>query len=214
MKVLVLCDDLWHPAEVIELGLKELACDHEFTVIKSAKDVLTPEYIAAFPVIICCKGNVVNAANTAPWFEEGVTEVTPKEFRQYIENGGGFISLHSGNTSGEDDEYTALVGNFFKGHPPRCSYDVKFTDEGHPISKGVNDFTVRDEHYSIELTMEGADIFCKTYSETGGEQIGGYTKEVGKGRLCVFTPGHTLSAWQNADFKKTLLNAIDWCSGK
>ena len=214
MKVLVVCDDLWHPAEVIELGLKGLPSEFELTVVKSAKDILTPKFIEDFAVIICCKGNVVNSANTAPWFEDTVTEVAPKEFGDYIKNGGGFLSLHSGNTSKLGSAYTDLVGNYFTGHPLRNEVDVKITNSKHPVAKNVSNFQVRDEHYSIALTCEDADIFCKTFSETGGEQIGGYTREIGSGRLCVLTPGHTLSAWQTPDFLTLLSNAINWCAGK
>lgn len=210
--VLLLCDDIWHPAEVIELGIKSLASLYNFTVVKTAKDILTPERIAKYPVIICSKGNVVNAANNAPWFEENVTEVCPKEFEEYVKNGGGFLSLHSGNTSREGDPYANFVGNYFVGHPPRCTVDVKMTAL-HPIANDMKDFQIRDEHYNINLTATDADVFCKTFSNTGGEQIGGYTRNIGKGRLCVLTPGHTLDVWHHTEFEKLLCNAINWCAG-
>lgn len=212
LDVLLLCDDLWHPAEVIESGIAPLKKLYNFTVVKTAKDILTPEMIARYPVIICCKGNSVNSSNTFPWFEEGVTEVCPKDFEEYVRNGGGFLSLHAGNTSREGDAYTGFVGNYFVGHPPRCTVDVKVTAP-HPVTDNVRDFTLRDEHYNIKLTAGDAEVFLKTYSETGGEQIGGYTRHMGKGRLCVLTPGHTLSAWQQVDFKQLLCNAINWCAG-
>ncbi len=210
--VLLLCDDLWHPAEVVELGIEPLKKHYNITLVKSAKDILTPEMISKYPVIICCKGNVVNSANTAPWFEEGVTEVCPKELKEYVANGGGFLSLHSGNTSRQGDAYTEFVGNYFVGHPPRCSVEVKPVKE-HPINENVKDFTIRDEHYNIDVTAPDAEVFLKTYSETGGEQIGGYSRTIGEGRLCVLTPGHTLSAWQQEDFLQLLCNGINWCAG-
>lgn len=211
INVLLLCDDHWHPAEVIELGIKPLMNRYHFTVIKTAKDILTPEIIADYPVVICCKGNVVNSSNTFPWFEDGVTEVCPKEFEDYVKNGGGFLSLHSGNTSKEGDAYTDFVGNYFVGHPPRCSVEVKVTHQ-HPITNNVSEFTIRDEHYNIKLTAPDAEILLKTYSDTGNEQIGGYVRNIGNGRLCVLTPGHTLSCWQHESFKQLVCNAIDWCA--
>ncbi len=208
--VLLLCDDHWHPAEIIELGIKPLEHLFHFTVIKTAKDILTPELLAKYPVIVCCKGNAVNSSNTNPWFEEGVTEVCPREFEEYVRNGGGFLSLHSGNTSKEGEAYTDFVGNYFVGHPPRCTVEVKATSS-HPITENIKDFTIRDEHYNIKVTAPDADVFLKTYSETGGEQVGGYTRSLGKGRLCVLTPGHTLGVWQQEAFRQLLINAINWC---
>lgn len=212
MKVLVICDDLWHPAEVIELGLAGLPAEYECTVVKTAKDILTPAYLAEFPLVVCCKGNTINAANPAPWFEDGVTEVTPREFEAYVQNGGGFLSLHAGNTAKQGQPYADFVGNYFAGHPPRCSVDVHITQKEHPVARGVSDFTARDEHYNIVLSCTDAQVFCRTVSETGGEQIGGYTREIGKGRLCMLTPGHTLSVWQNREFLKLLDNAMRWCA--
>jgi Uncharacterized protein conserved in bacteria len=212
MNILVLCDDFWHPAEVLELGFQQIKTEHTFTFVKDAKDILTPEYIEKFPLIICCKSNVINASNTNSWFDDEATEVTPAEFKTYIENGGGFLSLHAGNTAKVGEAYADLVGNYFLSHPPRCSIQVEMSDKNHPITAGVPDFEIRDEHYNIALTCDDANVFCKTISETGGEQIGGYTKELGSGRICVLTPGHILSVFENEHFQKLLLQAIDWCA--
>ena len=209
IEILVLCDDYWHPAEVIEMGLKPLESDEfHFTFVKSAKDILTPERIAKYPVIINCKMNQLNRANTTPWFDD-VAEVGPDDLKAYVENGGGFISAHAGNTSKEGEPYTDFAGNYFVQHPPRCDVEVKVTAK-HPVTEGVQDFVVRDEHYQIELTAKDADVFLKTYSADGGEQIGGYTREIGKGRLCVLTPGHILDVWLAPEFQKLLVNAIHY----
>ena len=93
-RVLVLCDDLWHPAEVIEKGFARMEGEaYHFDFIMAVKDILTPELLDQYPVVINCKSNNVIAANTEPWFEEGVTEVCPQQFRDYVEQGGGFISI-------------------------------------------------------------------------------------------------------------------------
>lgn len=214
MKVLVLCDDIWHPSEVIEKGLASLT-DPRFTfdIVKAAKDILTPERIARYPVILCCKGNSINASNTAPWFEEGVTEVGPAQFEEYVRAGRGFISLHACNTAKEGSPMAALIGNVFLGHPPRCGVDVKVTAQ-HPITEGVEDFHIRDEHYQIQVTADDATVVLHTESPTGGHQVAGYTRELDQGRLCVLTPGHTLDVWENAHFQRLLTNALLWCARK
>lgn len=210
-EVLLLCDDHWHPAEVIELGIVPLEQDYRFTVVKTAKDILTPAFLSKFPLVVCCKGNAVNAANTAPWYEEGVTEVMAEEFEAYVRNGGGFLSLHSGNTWKENDAHARFIGNHFQGHPPRCTVQVSALQNSHPISQGVEDFSIRDEHYRISLLCDDAEIFCRTHSETGGTQIGGYTRVLDKGRLCVLTPGHTLAVWETPSFLQLLHQSMEWC---
>lgn len=216
MKVLVICDDIWHPAEVICKGIKELdSSKYQFDIVMSAKDILTPELIGEYPVIINAKGNAINAANCAPWFEPTVTEVGPGEFLEYVEAGGGFISLHAGNTFGADSckEYCDFVGNSFVTHPLRCPVTVCVT-KMHPITEGVENFTERDEHYQLDHFADDMEVFLETESEPGGRQVAGYTRNLGEGRLCVLTPGHTLAVWKNKNFQTLLMNAIDWCAQK
>ncbi|MGF0031470.1 ThuA domain-containing protein [Bariatricus sp. SGI.154] len=215
-KILVLCDDIWHPAEVIEKGMLPLAGDaYEFDVVKAAKDILTPEMLEEYPLIICCKSNNVTSGNSAPWFENTVTEVMGAEFRKYVERGGAFLSVHSGNVfMGDGDgikEYTEFVGNRFLSHPLRCGVTLRKEKE-HPIMQGVEArFDIRDEHYQMEILADDADVFLTSVSETGGIQIAGYTRKIGDGRLCVLTPGHTLSVWKNEQFQRIFLNAVNWC---
>lgn len=215
-RILVICDDVWHPAEVIEKGLVPLGGEkYQFEIVKAAKDILTPEMIEEYPLIICCKSNNVTSGNPEPWFENTVTEVMGGEFRSYVERGGAFMAVHSGNVfTGDRDgvkEYTDFVGNRFLSHPLRCEVTLK-KEKDHPIMDGVEEqFDIRDEHYQMEILAEDADIFLTSVSETGGVQTAGYTRDIGNGRLCVLTPGHTLSVWKNSQFQKIFLNAVAWC---
>lgn len=213
-RILVLCDDLWHPAEVIERGLAALETErYAFDIVKTAKDILTPEYIARYPMILCCKSNCINLGNNAPWFEDGVTEVMPADFERYVRAGGGFLAVHSSLVYGENNrpEFSKMLGCAFVSHPPRCEVQVHVTQAVHPVAQGVEGFAERDEHYIIEMNAPDADVFLESTSEKGGRQTAGYTRMIGEGRLCVLTPGHTLSVWENPQFQKLLLNAMTWC---
>lgn len=217
MKVLVICEDFWHPAEIISRGLKPLeAKGYELDVIIHARDMLTKEMIREYDVIVNAKGNVFSAANRAPWFEEGLTAVMPNDFRDYIEEGHGFIALHAGSCYSKERQadMAALVGNDFLGHPPQC--DIKMEMVGkHPITEGVNDFVVRDEHYRIDVHADDINLFMKSTSDSeAGTQAAGYTRELGKGRLCCLTPGHNLAVLLHPEYQKLLQNALDWCAGK
>lgn len=210
--VLVLCDDYWHPAEVIERGFRGLdQSDFCFEFVTDPKDILTPEMLKSYPVIVNCKSNMINSANQSPWYTDSVTEVGVAEFDAYVREGGGFLSLHSANTAKEKTGYALLAGNVFLGHPPRCAVDVKITGP-HPIVDGVGNFSIRDEHYMLDCFAENRVELFRTVSESGGNQIGGYVLERGKGRLCVMSPGHILSVWQHPSFRRLLLNALKWCA--
>ncbi|GHV07343.1 hypothetical protein FACS1894217_07980 [Clostridia bacterium] len=156
IKILVICDDKWHPAEVIRRGLAAMGnSEFDFDIVEDAKDILTPKMLEQYPIIMNCKCNAISAANEHAWFDKGVTEVGPNEFREYIEKGGGFLSVHSGNAffKGDTFGYLELVGNYFVQHPPRCDVEIHITAD-HPVTNGVEDFHVRDEHYEIALTVD------------------------------------------------------------
>ncbi|MDO5407881.1 MAG: ThuA domain-containing protein [Eubacteriales bacterium] len=223
-RILVICDDLWHPAEIIQKGICLLnKKNFQFDIISAAKDILTPELLKQYPAIIGCKGNHYTASNTAPWFEEGVTEVGPRQLREYVEHGGAYLSIHAGNSFSENScpaesrfltpcrEYMEFIGNQFIGHPPRCPVDIHVTHPDHPIMNGITDFTVRDEHYQLELLASDIIPLFETSSVNGGTQPGGYVRKLGKGKLCVLTPGHTLSVWEHESFQQIICNALAWC---
>ena len=223
-KILVLCDDVWHPAEVIENGLVSLAEDkYQFDIVKAAKDILTPEMISKYRMILCCKSNNVIAANSEPWFEDSVTEIGPGELKEFVENGGTFVAVHSAVAFSKDfcrdeerfqkpcREYIDFIGCTFHGHPLRCPVHIHVTEPSHPIMNGVEDFTERDEHYQIHVTAKDAKVFLETSSEPGGTQPAGYIRAMGKGRIIVLTPGHTLAVWKNENFAKIMKNIFDGC---
>ena len=221
-KVLVICDDIWHPAEVIEAGFSLLKKkDYVFDFVKTAKDILTPEMIAEYPVIFCCKGNAINAANSEPWFEDTVTEVGPEELASYVENGGTFVVLHAGSAVDPSwvhreekfqkpaRAYQELIGCTFHGHPLRCPVCERPVNPDHPIMRGVESFTERDEHYMIKITAEDVTMLFETDSVPGGSGVpGGFLFKRGAGQVIVLTPGHTLSVWKNVNFRKILENLL------
>lgn len=209
-KILVLCDDYWHPSEVVQRGLEPLSDRYDFTFIKDAKDTLTQAFIASYPLIICCKANHINASNTHPWFEENVTEVGVKELEAYVAAGNSFFSIHSGNTARFGNAYGEFTGSFFEGHPPRCQVELKM-DKNHVISNNIPDFSIRDEQYQMKVVASDAEIFCETRSDSGGTQVGGFSRAIGSGRLCALMPGHTLSVWLTEEYQQLLVSCIEWC---
>lgn len=226
-KILVICDDLWHTGELVQRGFSCMEKRQErLDFVMDARDMLEPEDLAQYALVICCKGNNLTAGNGYPWFEEGVTEVGPCELRRYVEEGGGFLAIHAGNSFSEKDcppdgihqrpcgEYISFVGNRFLMHPPRCAVSYKILAPEHTIMRGVEDFEVRDEHYQIEMVADDAQILMSASSRTGEDMPGCYVREMGRGRLCAIMPGHNLSVWKNPHFQRLVGNAIDWCMRK
>ena len=218
MNVLVLCDDLWHPGEVVVRGMRPLRkLGYELDVVMAPKDILTVKMLRDYEVIVNARGNAHSPGNSsAPWFEPNVTAVMPEDFRAYVEEGGGFLALHAGNTYSMRNQpaMAEFIGNEFIGHPPQCEITARPVGN-HPIANGVGSFTFRDEHYRINLIAPDADVFLETTSDSpAGTQVAGYARTIGKGRLAVLTPGHNCAVLESEPFTRLMANAIDWCAGK
>lgn len=224
-EILIVTGDTWHSPEIVSRGIASLQSTYRlpvsFDFMSAPKDILTPALLGRYPIIFCCKGN--NIATGEPWFDSEIAEVNPSDFLAYVKKGGYFVAIHAGTSYYPDvtrieprhqqpnEDYMQLLGARFKGHPPRCPVTMKKSSE-HPIMKNVTDFTVRDEHYQLDVFAKDAELLFTTSSASGGSnKPGGYIRHIGKGAVIVLTPGHTLSVWTHPSYQQLIANVITWC---
>jgi len=223
MRVLLLCDDYWHPGQVLIDGfapLKERG--FEFDIITDAND-FSSDTLASYPVVIISKCDEISQSDKTPW----KTLAVQQAFVDYVENGGGLLVVHTGLVAGQHTEtLDRLIGSRFSFHPQDCPVTVQ-PIKPHPIVNGVELFCEIDEQYRLEIISDDVDIFLASYSPPQGDEakiesepyhnsgawIGaaGYIRTQGKGRVCVLTPGHHLAVWHNPEYQRVLENAIRWC---
>jgi len=226
MRVLLICDDYWHPGQVPIEGvgpLKEQG--FEFDIISDAGK-FTPDLLSGYPVVLLAKSDQVSREDKSIW----KTEAVQQAFIGYVENGGGLLVVHSGivgcsENKGMDD----LIGCRLAYHPHDCPVTVQPL-KPHAVTEGVGMFCEVDEHYRLEVLAPDADILTASYSPPQGKEDcydedpynntpawicpAGYVRTQGKGRICVLTPGHLLPVWINPQFQRTLHNALRWCAGE
>ncbi len=205
MRVLVLCDDRWHPASVVKSGLGPLADEgFEFTYIEDMAD-WTPDMIKGFRVVILAKSNNFSSTDTKEW----ATEEAQSAFESYVQNGGGLLAIHSG-TAGYKEASTirGILGGVFTHHPEQCQVTVETVGQ-HIITDGFEPFTLKDEHYFMEIVNEDLCVFLASKSQHG-RQPAGWVRNHGKGKVCVLTPGHNLEVWLHPSFQLLLRNSLHW----
>lgn len=204
-RVLVLCDDRWHPAATVRAGLAPLAAEG-FSFEAAAHTRGWPAgRLAAYPLVVLAKANNISAADETPW----ATPEIGAAFVDYVRQGGGLVVVHSG-TAGYDAlaSLRGLMGGAFAGHPPQCPVTVT-PQPGHPLTAGSEPFTLMDEHYAVTLDDAQVEVFLTTAS-AAGEQPGGWRRQAGVGRVCVLTPGHNLEVWLHPAYQALLRNALRW----
>lgn len=205
MHVLVLCDDRWHPASTPRRGLAPLSSAFTFDFIENA-DEWSAEQMADYPVIILTKSDDTTATDQRPW----MTDTVQQAFRDYVRMGNGLLVIHSGSaTYAEKSVLRGLLGGVFTHHPPQCQVTVE-PQAGHPLTTGSEAFTIKDEHYFMDLDDTEADVFLTTTSEHG-TQPGGWTRSEGEGCVCLLTPGHNVEVWLHPSYQALMRNALRWC---
>ncbi|MCL2209078.1 MAG: ThuA domain-containing protein [Treponema sp.] len=226
MRVLLICDDYWHPGQIAIDGIEPLKKrGFQFDVISNAKE-FSSSALTQYPAILLCKSDEISQTDKEPWRTKEIQDA----FAGFVENGGGLVAVHSAIVaSKEKAAFDQLIGCRFIGHPNACPVTVSPV-KNHPVTEGACMFRETDEHYRIEITAEDADVLLASYSPPQGEEskyeedpyhnteasiyAAGFVRTQGKGRVCVLTPGHNLSVWLNPLFQKLLENALNWTAGK
>jgi len=224
IRVLLLCDDYWHPGQVPIDGVAPLRAQGiQFDIVTDANEFKTG-MLEDYDVVIMCKCDEVSQQDKTSW----KTDAVQQAFVDYVEGGGGLVAIHTGIVAGKHTEkLDRLLGCRFTFHPNNCPVTVQPV-KPHPVTEGVGMFCETDEHYRMELLAEDADILIASYSPPQGDAAkyeeepynntpawicpAGYVRSQGKGRVCVLTPGHLLPVWLNAQFQRTLGNALRWCA--
>jgi uncharacterized protein len=208
MRILVLSDDHWHPASTPRGGLQPLAAEFDFDWIENAAD-WSAERMAAYPVTILTKSNGTSAQDDTPW----MTPTVEQAFADYVQAGKGLLAIHSG-TAGYTNTplLRSLLGGVFDHHPEQCLVEIAPVI-GEPLAAGLTPFTLKDEHYFMTMDDLEAPVFLTSASEHGA-QSAGWVRRLGKGRVCVLTPGHNLPVWLHPTYQKAIRAAIHWCAGE
>lgn len=153
-----------------------------------------------------------------------------------VRRGVGFAGWHGGIVDSYRDrnEYLQLVGGAFAAHPSPLGdaaaneadyfrdYSIELTDLGreHLITSGLDDFTLFGEQYWV-LSDDYCDVLATT---TAPVQPGAqwtrpivspaiWTRQWGKGRVFVATPGHRLEELQSEPYSTIIHRGLLWASG-
>ncbi|WP_439133292.1 ThuA domain-containing protein [Pseudomaricurvus sp.] len=154
-------------------------------------------------------------------------------FRQYIEQGGGFVGIHG---SGGDPTYfwdwyaDELIGARFSGHPkdPQIQEARVVVENNHSgIGQGLpTEWNMNEEWYSFKTSPrdKGATIIAtldeSTYNPVGhhgvdlrmGDHPIAWSRCINSGRSFYSAIGHNPEVYDDANHQKLLLQGILWAT--
>ena len=210
--VLFLVGDYWHHSETIE-PLKNILFDEkDWEVVFTEEPVKLMEMKDAPDLIISFKDPIENDQIPTPvWCDESWTN---RLFECVRDKGTGLILAHAAVTDLEEDHpiVKEMIQGVFTGHPQQCPVTFKPVRE-HEILEGIGEFILpeNDEHYMMDMFSEKDVLIIAQTESENGIQPGMWVKQLGKGRICCITPGHTTKNLISDGYVKVIKNALKWC---
>lgn len=183
------------------------AADCARRVISDDLAILTPAFLADFDVIV----NASTALDPTP---EQVSALLAR-----VHSGAGFVGVHAATaTFVRYPEYLHMVGARFAKHDPLKRFTVRFVDNTHPISAGLEEYEHDDELY--ELTGDYVDrtnivplqAGLHVLAEAEGHPMA-YVKSHGNGRVVYLASGHDARSLDQPAFKTLFTRSIAWAAG-
>jgi hypothetical protein len=148
---------------------------------------------------------------------EGEKDTGPEQFGDaqvraltgWVQEGGSLLGLHAATVLGDSDaELGRLLGGIFIEHPPAFSFPVYPLSRPHPITAGIEAFSMHDEFYIQELTTP-VDLHMVAL-DRGVAHPMVWSKSEGKGKVACIAMGHGPEVWCLASYQRLLLQTVGW----
>jgi type 1 glutamine amidotransferase len=145
---------------------------------------------------------------------------------KYLENeigagGQGIVLIHHALLNFQNwDLYTALCGLKERGANVGFKYTQNenvrqhIVDPEHPVTKGIADFSVTDETYSIgEPEERGNHILVSTDNKTSIKNIA-WTRQYKNSRVFSYASGHDNRVYADENYRKIIRRSLQWTAGR
>jgi uncharacterized protein len=198
-------------------ALQKICNAHEIsTVVSEDPALFTPENLRNYDAIIFSNSN-----NKA--FD---TQAQKDAFQKYIQNGGGFMGIHSSCASERDwPWFWEMVGGKFVRHPRLQYFDIKIIDPEHSSTKHLDAiWRWEDECYLLDnlnpdinvvLAVDLRTVKDDKLDEYPGSVFGNYFPlawhhEFDGGRQFYTALGHKIEYYEDPTFAKHLEGGLMW----
>ena len=150
-----------------------------------------------------------------------LSELQERALEKFVEDGGGIVGIHGASFSfGNSKAWMRLLGAKFTGHIPGTHpLNIVIADPKHPITAGIEPFTIIDEEYKHDFADVDRHVLARfrerpPKSDQKANMDIVWTREVGKGRVFYCSLGHGKDAWENPSWQKLIVQGILWSAGR
>lgn len=139
---------------------------------------------------------------------------------QFANAGKGLIIGHAANWYNFQDwpEYNfQLVGGGSRNHDKYGNFRVEILAANHPVTKGIQSFTLDDEryHYIPDPTTAGIQILANAYAD-GSDKVypSVFVVNHSKARIVGITLGHDGKSHELPQYRQLLRQAVAWAAAR
>lgn len=139
-----------------------------------------------------------------------------ENFLKLLDRGVGLVILHHAIYGYRPlPEYQKVVGvtSWLTGAKDDVAMKIHVEDPEHPITKGLQDFSITDETYQGHQLDPAMHVLLTTDEPTNAKAIA-WVHTYCKSPVCYFQLGHDAKAYDTPQFAAILGQAIRWSAGR
>jgi type 1 glutamine amidotransferase len=181
------------------------ACHLSGRTITDDLDALDPTTLGRYDVIL----NYTSETDPTPTQVDALLGA--------VAAGAGFVGLHGATaTFVQYPEYLEMIGGRFRRHDPIKRFTIRFVDDDHEITRGLEDYDHEDELYELTgdvrdrqhvVPLEGMRVLAEA---EGHPMV--YVKPYGDGRVVYLAMGHDRRSLGHSTYRTLFRRAIAWAA--
>ena len=164
---------------------------------------------------------IINNWNAYPEQNNLWNQVVKQSLINFVSHGKGFVCIHGASAAHADwPPFLEITGGTWGDkthHGPIHDFTVQIVNPDHPITQGLQDFTIRDELWVDINCIPSIEVLCAVqtdeYRNTPGklEPVALITR-FGQGRGYYLVLGHDTSVMAHPSWQKLLINGTKWAA--
>lgn len=212
-KILIVLGGMWHDfdgfAAAMSPVFSEGGWEVEVTYDLDRLLTLTDEGI---DVVLSYTSLSLHREEYADSGPESLTDAQVMALRDWVRRGGGLLAAHAATVIGKSDpSLCELMGGIFVEHPPQFAFTVYPMNGEHPITCGIEAFTVHDEFYIQKIVSPVT--FHMVALDRGVAHPMVWSRPEGLGRVAHVAMGHSALVWDLEPYRRLMLQALGWVAG-
>lgn len=202
-KAIVLGDNepgKWHPFKAVEEHFYSILSTSFQVECSDDYNVLDEEKLNEYDLFV----------SYIDRFKTKISAAQRASLVRFVAKGGGLLVIHNGISLQHNHELYGLVGTRFTGHPPYTNLSFQINGE-HPITNGIDPFTMDEEPYYFESFAYDTNILL-TYMHEGEVRPAAWAHEYGLGKVVYLMPGHHAPSFEHLVFRQLIIQAAEWAA--